>query len=151
MTTRRTRLSGGTLEEARRHFARWRKNRSGPSRIPEALWTLAVEAAREHGVNPTARCLHLGFNDLKWRLQAASAAGARKLRNSKLRSRGLSHRRRPGTAFVEILPQSIPPIPSSPCTIELENAQGVKMKIYLASPEALDLGGLVGGLGKRKR
>lgn len=151
MTTRRTRLSGGTLEEARRQFARWRKNRSSPSRIPEALWTLAVEAARHHGVNPTARCLHLGFNDLKWRLQAASGAGVRKLRDSKLRSRGSSPRGGPGTAFVEILPQSIPPIPSSPCTIELENAQGVKMKIYLASPEALDLVGLVGGLGNRKR
>jgi hypothetical protein len=149
MTTRRS-LSGGTLEEARRQFARWRKNRLGPSRIPEALWTLAVEAARHHGVNPTARGLHLGFNDLKWRLQAASGAGVRKLRDSKLRSRGSSPRGGPGTAFLEILPQSIPPIPS-PCTIELENAQGVKMKIYLASPEALDLVGLVGGLGNRKR
>jgi hypothetical protein len=151
MTTRRTRLSGGTLEEARRQFARWRKNRSGPSRIPEALWRLAVEAARHQGVNPTARCLHLGFNDLKWRLQEASGAGVRKLRDSKLRSRGSSPRGGPSTAFLEILPQSIRQNPSSPCTIELENAQGVKMEIYLASPEALDLVGLVGGLGNRKR
>lgn len=142
---------GRDTEEARRHFERWRKNRSGPSRIPEPLRTLAVEAARKHGVNPTARCLHLGFNNLKWRLQAASTADNRKPKGSKLRSRGSSPRRRLGPAFLELLPPSIPPVSASPCTIEVENAQGVKMRIHLASREAVDLVGLIGGLGNRKR
>ena len=39
------------LDEARRQFKRWRNRRPhSRSRIPEELWTLAVQAAQEHGV-----------------------------------------------------------------------------------------------------
>jgi len=90
------------------------------SRIPEALWALAVAAAREHGVNPTAQFLHLDYNHLKKRLRAAS---------------GAARLNQPRAAFVEL------PTPShhlSPCTIELENAHGAKLKIHLANPASLD-------------
>jgi hypothetical protein len=57
MTTRRTRLSGGTLEEARRQFARWRKNRSGPRGFPRRCgrwrWKpLAITALRTLHTTP---------------------------------------------------------------------------------------------------
>jgi|SRR5438309_1257252 len=44
-------------------------------------------------------------------------------------------------ALKERLPAERLPQPSghSPCTIELENGQGAKMKIHLARPEAVDL------------
>ncbi|MGH9445023.1 MAG: hypothetical protein ACRD3O_04755 [Terriglobia bacterium] len=124
--TRRSGISGGTLEEGRRHFERWRKTRAHGSRIPEALWALAVKAAREHGVKLTAQYLHLGFNDLKRRLEASSAAAARKPRDSAFPSQGSGRRRQRAATFVELAP---PPTALSPCTIELENAQGSKMKI----------------------
>jgi hypothetical protein len=48
-----------------RRLERWRSNRQGRSRIPESLWAAAGELAREHGVNPVSRVLHLEFNHLK--------------------------------------------------------------------------------------
>jgi hypothetical protein len=113
-----------TLEQARRRFERWRKTRASTrgvgSRIPEALWTLAVEASQEYGVNPTAQFLRLDYNHLKKRLRAAS---------------GAARVDRPGATFVEL------PTPShhlSSCTIELENAHGAKLKIHLANPASID-------------
>ena len=43
------------LERLRRRFEQWRQTRDGRSRIPEALWTSAVQAAGEHGPCRTAR------------------------------------------------------------------------------------------------
>jgi hypothetical protein len=121
MMTRRTHGIGLTLQEARQRFERWRKARSDNARspIPERLWALAVEVAQEHGVNPTCRALRLNYTTLKEHVQAAA---------DHQRSRPRS------PAFVELTPAVLPS-----CTIELENAQGSKMKIHLAHPESLDL------------
>ena len=45
------------IERARIRFERWRKNRKKVTRIPDRLWTAAVDAARLHGVNLTATAL----------------------------------------------------------------------------------------------
>jgi hypothetical protein len=50
--------------------------------------------------------------------------------------------------FVELVP---PPAALSPCTIELENARGEKMKIHLPHLEAADLAALSRSLWSRKR
>jgi len=113
-----------SLEQVRRRFERWRRRRASSSgvgsRIPEALWAQAVVAAQEHGVNPTAQFLHLDYNHLKKRLRAASDA---------------ARLDRPRAAFVELPTPSPHP---SPCTIELENAHGAKLKIHLANPASID-------------
>jgi hypothetical protein len=111
------------MVQARRRFERWRKTRptsSPTSPIPEALWALAVKVASAHGINKTAQALRLNYNALKQRVNAADG----------------SARGRPRSAtFVEL--------PSSPgfslCTIELENAQGAKLKIHLPHLETADL------------
>ena len=51
---------------------------SGVSPIPQDLWALAVEVAREHGVNATAHVLHLNHTALKKRVQAAGASVRRR-------------------------------------------------------------------------
>src|SRR5262247_1654656 len=58
------------IERARLHFARWRKNRKKVTRIPDRLWAAAVDAARLHGVNPTAIALGLDYNHLKERTRS---------------------------------------------------------------------------------
>src|SRR5215469_2719206 len=55
------------IERARLSFAKWRKNRKKVTRIPDRLWDAAVDAARLHGVNPTAIALGLDYNHLKER------------------------------------------------------------------------------------
>ncbi|MGH9444990.1 MAG: hypothetical protein ACRD3O_04580 [Terriglobia bacterium] len=59
-----------TTEQARQRFARWRNARPRGSPIPEALWAMAVEVARGHGVNKTAQSLQLNYNALKKRVNA---------------------------------------------------------------------------------
>src|SRR6202795_350302 len=101
------------IERARLRFERWRKNRKKITRIPDRLWAIAAEAARLHGVNPTAIALRLDYNHLKQRMRSAQTSTRRKKAKA--------------PSFVELI---VPPesrhLPE--CTIELENARGAKMK-----------------------
>jgi hypothetical protein len=110
------------LERAQHRFELWRKTRKRCSRIPESLWDSAVELAREHGVHRTSRALRLDYYSLKKRLSSVGGAP-----------------RRPQTeaTFVELLPPGA--TVHSTCTIEMENAQGGKMKIQLQGLGTTDL------------
>jgi len=50
---------------------RWRSSHARRVPIPESLWTAAGELARAHGINPTAKALHLEYGKLKQRAEAA--------------------------------------------------------------------------------
>src|SRR5579863_2759234 len=62
------------LKEARDRFEQWRSSQSGRRPIPESLWVLASELARQHGVFRTAQVLRLDYNKLKRRMQGTSSA-----------------------------------------------------------------------------
>ena len=112
------------IKRARLRFVRWRKNRKAVTRIPDRLWTAAVEAARVHGVNPTAIALGLDYNHLKRRTRSTKKSARRK------------KAKRP--SFVElIVPPKKPDVPE--CTIELENARGARMKVHLENVEIRDV------------
>lgn len=55
-------------------FARWRDTTPLGARIPEALWSRAVELARAHGVARVATALRLDYTRLKRRVTAESSA-----------------------------------------------------------------------------
>ena len=114
------------IERARLRFARWRKNRKKITRIPNRLWAAAIEAARLHGVNPTAIALGLDYNHLKERTRSAR----RSTRREKAKS----------PSFMELIvpPQQRPHFRE--CTIELENTCGGKMKIHLQNVEMNEVG-----------
>ena len=65
------------LEELRQQFAAWRRERRPGQRIPEALWNAAAALAREIGVNPVVRALHLDYVRLKRRVTGRAAAKRR--------------------------------------------------------------------------
>lgn len=124
MVSQKSHRIPAVMERARRRFERWRRTRSTASPaspIPESLWALAVKLAAAHGTNKTALALRLNHTALKKRLQAAGEHA------------GLQP---PLTRFIELAPS---PAALPACTIELENAQGAKMRIHLAKPESLDL------------
>ncbi len=56
------------LEELRQQFDAWRRERRPGQHIPEALWNMAAALAREIGVNPVVRALHLDYVRLKRRV-----------------------------------------------------------------------------------
>ena len=47
------------IEVARTRFEQWRSSRSGKAPIPDELWKLAINAARQQGVNRVAIQLRL--------------------------------------------------------------------------------------------
>ena len=106
------------LDRVRWRFEHWRRTRPDRSPIPDALWALALAAAKAHGLYRTARTLRLNYADLKRRLGAATRAPAQ-------------------TAFVELLPE--PRLGGAACTLELETARGTKLRIQLQGMAPPDL------------
>lgn len=109
-----------SIDAVRSRFEWWRQTREGKPRIPDELWSAAVEVARRDGVNRTAAALHLDGGKLKRFMEASdpvssSAAPAR---------------------FVELVASSQPEY-----TIELEGRTG-KLRIYCKGVTAAELAGL---------
>src|SRR5256884_2833614 len=122
MKTRKITTSGSPFEQVQHRFDFWRKTRKRCSPIPETLWSSAVELAREHGLHRTARALRLNYYSLKKRFRWIAGAPCRPQREA---------------TFVELLPSGA--AGPSACTIEMENAQGGKMKIQLQGLGGTDL------------
>ena len=62
------------LEKLRGQFAAWRRGGRPGRHIPEALWNSAAALAREIGVNPVVRALHLDYVRLKRRVSGQVAS-----------------------------------------------------------------------------
>src|SRR5580704_14930672 len=100
------------LKEARERFEQWRSSQTGRRPIPESLWVLASELARQHGVFRTAQVLRLDYTKLKRLMpQAASAENARS---------------DAPPAFVELIASSA--THPCECIIEVQGARG-RMRI----------------------
>jgi hypothetical protein len=126
----RRRVQVDSLAEARRRFERWRKVRGVGGRIPHELWTAAVRAAAEHGVETVAADLDVDLGRLRHWMQTVDGGETE-------------------ATFVEL-----PALPSvagmadagggaSECTLEFEEPTGHKLRISLRGPatgQALELG-----------
>lgn len=107
------------LARLRRRFSIWRASRSAGQRIPTALWCAATQVAVEHGLSRTASALQLDYYALKKRVDELS--------NSQ-----------PSTTtptFIELSPSKFT---TSECLIEMENAHGARLRVYLKG-QSLDL------------
>jgi hypothetical protein len=102
------------IEEAQRQFKNWRGERKRGERIPANLWGTAVELAKQHGVWPTARALHLDHNRLKRRVGNGDDEAQR-------------------GAFVELIPQGTM---ICTCIVEMEDGRGARMRIELKGAAA---------------
>jgi hypothetical protein len=107
------------MERVYRRLERWRKKRRGREPIPKRLWEAAAAVAREQGVNPTSKALHLEFKKLKQFVET----------------------RRPRKRTAPPMPQFVELMTSptvSECVIELEGRHG-KMRIQWKGMTASDL------------
>jgi len=115
---------------------RWRGSHTGRLPIPEPLWAAAAELAREHGIFPTAKALHLEYGKLKQRAEGAGPAVKR--RGAKLLT-AVPRRRARRTAaptFVELLAPRSGGFPSG--VVELEGPRG-RMRIELKGVATAEL------------
>lgn len=109
------------LYRVQRKIEQWRQQHRPRAPLPEELWREAGDLACTHGVNRTARALRLGYYCLKKRAELAAAEPCE-----------------PPPDFVEILPGGMP-APRPQCTIEVEEAGGVKMRICLEGGDLPDV------------
>jgi hypothetical protein len=116
MIRRRSGISADLVQAVAR-FDQWRRSASARGRIPDPLWKLAVDLAREHGLSRTASTLRLGYYDLKKRV----------VERTSLAQPGAG-----GTAargFVELNAAALA-MPCQ-CTIEFEKPCGSRLRIEL--------------------
>jgi len=114
---------GESLEQLGLRLKCWREARVRGQRIPAQMWTAAVQMARQLGVHRVAKVLHLDYERLKKRVQGAGGVA----------HAGKIDTRKVDTRFVEML---VSPPTAAPgrceCALELENAQGAKMRMELS-------------------
>jgi hypothetical protein len=109
----------GQLEKLQRRLEVWRNSHKPRSPLPAQIWNAAARLAAHHGLNKTAKALHLDYCDLKRRVDAIAG------RNESVPS------------FVELLPAASSSFPE--CLIELEDRSGTKMRIHLKGMPLPDL------------
>ena len=113
------------LKAAIKRFEEWRATRTGRSRVPESLWSLAVSVAKLHGIWRVAKALRVNYEGLKRRVTAKKSPTPKEESFS---------------PFVELdLSRSFPP---KECIIELEERDGPKMTIHLKGTDSIDVIGL---------
>src|SRR5882724_581447 len=63
------------LLELSQRLEQWRSEQPLRSRLPESIWTAAVEMAQRHGLHRTTKALRLDYTGLKKRLPAVLPSG----------------------------------------------------------------------------
>lgn len=116
------------LEQLRRRFEEFRNTRPGHARLPEGLWVAAAELAKRYGVNPTARALRLEYGGLRKRVEKLGQA---------------KRKRAPSTppTFMEFVAPGAKAVTN--CTVEVESAQGGKLRLELKAVATTELVGLI--------
>ena len=121
------------LEELRRRFDAWRGAGDKGRRIPEALWESATELAREIGVNPVARALHLDYARLKRRVTGQVA------------SKKQASPTPTGPTFVELAVDVVSLRPE--CVVEFEGRSG-KVTMRLTGQDSVAIAALAEALSR---
>jgi hypothetical protein len=109
-----------TLETAAEHFAQWRSNKKKGERIPEQLWSEAIDLVDRYGVSQVTRTLRLSGTDLNKRRGIVGTGQRRRSPN-------------PKAAFVEIEPavmeRAVVSSASAAAWMELERPDGFRLRI----------------------
>ena len=114
------------IERLHRKVEQWRRTRRHREAMPEPLWALAANLARQHSVARVSRVARLDYYRLKERLDSLD------------RDRVAGAEKQP--AFVELaLPLSAP---APECIVELEHPRGGRMRIHVKGGPVPDLAAL---------
>jgi hypothetical protein len=57
----------GRIEPLRQQGENWRKNKGSNEKMPEPLWTEAIELAKVYGVSPAQKILRIDYRGLERR------------------------------------------------------------------------------------
>ena len=133
MSLSRTPISRDRLEAVRRRLDAWRRTRCGRERIPERLWTAAVQMAGVYGLCITARTLRLDYVALKRHVESARRLGP--------------PGPEPAMSFMEVRAPEPAAVPG--CLLELEAPDVASMRVQLQGVQVPDLTSLSGSFWSR--
>ena len=109
-----------TLEAVAEHFEQWRRNKKKGERIPEPMWSEAINLVDRYGVSQVTRTLRLSGTDLNKRRGIVGTGQRRRSQDTK-------------AAFVEIEPaavqRAVGPKASAAPWMELERPDGFRLRI----------------------
>jgi len=109
-----------TLETVAEHFEQWRRNKKKGERIPEKLWSEAIDLVDRYGVSQVTRTLRLSGTDLNKRRGIVGTGQRRRSQDTK-------------AAFVGIEPavvqRAVGPQATTPAWMELERPDGLRLRI----------------------
>jgi hypothetical protein len=120
-----TALYRDDVEQVRRQWTEWRSRHAVRSRLPEELWSAAVELVRRDGIDATARALDVDKPSLrKWagRLNPTPRQPTRRRSLSQQRANDLP-------TFVELFATGSGTATS--CLVEVESPRGAKLRLEL--------------------
>lgn len=115
------------LLQGRQVFEQWRSQQKTRCRLPEHLWSLAVELAKDYGVSKTAKTLRVEYNMLKKKSLLPQAPSDRPVPV-------------PPGAFLELRPNEAPD--QFECIIDCQRSLGQMIRIQLKGPHWPDVTGL---------
>ena len=135
MGTKNGRDLPARLAGVRGRFERWRRTRKVGTRIPKSLWAAAVKVAEVHGINRTTKALRVNYYALKKRVEQKAAE------TKSDNADGAA------ATFLELAPLELNQsniigdlrAGLCECTLELEDAAGAKMRVYLKGSGVPDL------------
>jgi len=135
MSTRQKGDLPAALEGVRRRFERWRQTHASRSRIPDSLWVAAVKMANRYGLCRTARALPVEYYSLKKRVERESAAALAANDGAAV------------ATFLELAPpadRGLAAVSVGSCEymLELEDAGGAKVRVYVKGVHSPDLAAL---------
>jgi hypothetical protein len=116
------------LEQLLRRFEEFRGTRTGRRRLPETLWQEAGKAARRYGVNTVAHALHLDYSKLKREMLKQDHPK-------------VSRKKTQPPTFIELI--GAMPGGLTSCLVEMESAQGGKLRLDLKAIATTELAGLI--------
>jgi len=124
--------SGDPFSAVRAKLEKWRVRRRRGRRIPEEMWSQAVELARAHGVSKTSAALRLGYYGLRRRLDGESETD-------------LVGESVEAPAFVEL---TLGGRGAAECVLVLEDGQGRRLRIELRGAGVARLESLAAALAR---
>lgn len=120
------------LSQARRQLDLWRSQQPNKrTRLPKDFWQRAVDLAKEHGLNKTARALNVKYYSLKKHLDQADAAAS------------VSSETEPH--FIELMPSTMTP-GGVECTVEWIDGHNVTVRMHIKGAGLSELTALAGVL-----
>jgi len=112
-----------TVEQVRDQFEQWRNTREKRTDIPTELWQAAISLAKHTSVYQISKALRLNYTDLKHRVEAQGGSALRAAVN--------------GSAFIELGVGQVPA--AAECIVEMEDKEGLKMKMCFKGEIGFDL------------